>query len=451
MLKRIKNITVRRAILMRVLILLMISAVLIGSTGFRILDVVRGPSDPAIERIPPEELREGEYIQISDYVIVAQSEEDGVNISDRCKWYLVVVNCDRSQFYMNIRVRPSGYDRFDELMREQTDFLSTGKGKAPECFAVSGVLRAAPPAVRPMLDTQPRSSVSFEGADLFIDDGILGFVPEGWVVALSAAGAAALLAALVVLVKALSGGYLLRLIGYADKNLDGFVGRMEKDYIGADCYQKTFVGDQWLIYFPKMRVSPKIISLSEIVWAYVSMVVSRRTEKVYLALHTKKRRVAELAFGSQSEAKQALERLFNGHPDMVAGYSRDIKKLYRKNKEGFAELAAQQHAQEAASDEEIPVEEAAVGDSALESVLEPVADAIESADDVAEQATPELSEPVAEKEAEQTAAEIDETSAREEQTAAAQEKDDASSLDREIRQLEYEFSTLSGEYTELDG
>lgn len=122
---------------------------------------------------------------------------------------------------------------------------------------------------------------------------------------------------------------------------------IELDYYNAVTIDSVKFGQQYTIYFKGFR--PKIIKNKDILWAYLKKITHRtygiktNVEKL-LILHTYKKDTYTIKMSSEDNVYAALELYSLHNPHIVLGYTKEIKRVYKKDLDTLLDMGRKQAA-----------------------------------------------------------------------------------------------------------
>jgi hypothetical protein len=159
---------------------------------------------------------------------------------------------------------------------------------------------------------------------------------------------AVLLYAIIILIKGLSGLYLSPIKKYVKQNESSLsTERLEADYMDAIVIGSVRIGKMWTFFFIGKKAH--LLKNDELVWAYLEQVTHRVNGiksgvTKSLVLYTKKKKKYALIMKNADVVNTALDALSQVQPNMVIGYSDELKKCFNKDFETFMKIPAMREA-----------------------------------------------------------------------------------------------------------
>lgn len=335
------------------IVCVVIAIVLMAVTKFAVLDVITGAKKLDLTADPAAQ--EGRYVSMDAQFVLTDFVEHTTttkrkyssSTSTRTDGYSYlafepVVNYEEDTsvwYFYGIYMDKSDEDMMYQLAEQTWAYLEDESQSTPppEPVTIKGTWKAMESGVeRYCRDTLEEIGITEDEYNVVrfytLDGAKLGGVDKTVFWVLMAIAGASLLFGLWNVIGIFGTGYLSEINAYLRKNSSISLMEIENDFknatpIGSD----VWIGPKWTIYMA--GATARLINNRELVWGYY-FYRSGRHSVSELRLFDKNKKTHFISM-SEKLATQALDVYRKGQPQIIAGYSKELEKMYNKNFDEF--------------------------------------------------------------------------------------------------------------------
>jgi hypothetical protein len=355
MLNELKKLSNKRAIGRVVLVTAALVMVLIFFIG----DFIRGIKGPKdLYSLSPDEIPgayvTGEVNAMIDVFAEYYTYNDDGSTNSTELYYIIPVG---EEEYAALEIKPEDFDLAEQIYDDTYDYLSGNIDELSASIKITGTFQDMEPELKQYFtETIADSYYFYDFTDEDIDKLIYPYVLKNDMIGenepvtlyiIMALAAVLFIYIIIVLIKMLTGAYLSSIRKYIANN-DASISqeRIEADYDRAVKVESLRIGETWTYYLDGIK--PMIIKNSDIVWAYQEIVTHKRngikvgTTKSVI-LYTRNKNKITLTMKKIDNIELTLETYARQHSHIVMGYSETLKATFKKDFEGFLNLANRQN------------------------------------------------------------------------------------------------------------
>lgn len=357
MLQELKKRSLKKSLLSTIIVLAIgVALALMSFDG--IFDLIKGPK--TLDDIPASDIK-SQYVESDVYVVmdcfaeyVTKNTKTNVETTD---WLYYVIPVGEEE-YMAVRVKPKVGRVLDDICDDTWSYLGGELTELTNYETVTG-------KIRKMKDKELDhyydwfTEAGFSQAEIdqyalpyVIQDGMVGGavfsagVPSSQIF-FAAAAMFFLIWAILRIVKAMTGGYQGQIKKFIKNHPETGEAQISADYASARNVNGMRIGKLYTIY----NDGPKtmILKNTDIAWAYLQRTTHKRngvhTGTTYaVILKTMNKKTYTVGLNNEDSVMQVLDEYSVVAPNVVLGYSDDLKKAYNKDINEFVRMGQQMRA-----------------------------------------------------------------------------------------------------------
>lgn len=332
----------------RLLICLLIVGVVAIVTGKSVTKLIEKPQkldDLAIEQLSGAYVNGDINAIIGNFAEYYEENEDGSEKNVTDNYYVIPVG---EEEFIGLQVAKQDFDGADQIYNETMDYLMGDKSELTTSMNVTGTINDMEGEVYDYYVDwfescgYTQEEINKLALPYILQIGYVGDLDSFTTYGLLIVGVVSLLLALIIIIQAITGAYLSRIKKYIKQNETSIdMERIEVDYEGAEELGSVRIGKLFTYYFQGNKAW--LLKNADIVWAYLYNV----THKTYgikvgvtrtLIVYTKDKKKHSIQVKKSDDITAILNKLPEVNPQMVAGYSDELMKLFKKDFDAFSNL-----------------------------------------------------------------------------------------------------------------
>ncbi|ROR30428.1 hypothetical protein EDD66_10279 [Mobilisporobacter senegalensis] len=341
----------------KILLYLGICIVLIGIFHRCFLNLMEGPRDfntLSIEELPNSYIK-GEFYFLIDNFAQYYIENESGKESVTENYYIIPVG---EEEYMALEIDTGNAAESERICNETYEYIMGNTDTPPTGIKLKGTINKMPDEVYEyyedwfqtsgFLGEPTEEEINRVALPYIIQVDYIGFVDGYIVYGVLALIILGFIYSVIIAIKGLSGLYIAPIKKYVQRNESSVsLEQIEADFMNAASIGTVRIGQKWTYYFKGNKI--QIIKNDDIVWAYLQ----ETTQKVYgikagviriIVLYTNDRKKYTYTMRNVNDIYTILGEYSKNHPNILVGFSEDLKKLFKKDFEQFKRIAFENQA-----------------------------------------------------------------------------------------------------------
>jgi hypothetical protein len=347
-----------KSVIARLAVSIVIIFVLLIIFGTSFIKYFKGPTD--LYSLSMDELP-GSYVEgdinalidvFAEYYV--KNDNGAENTTDN--YYIVPIG---EQEYFALKVNESDFDIATQIYDETYEYLTGTRDELTTTMHIKGTFSKMSDEVYDYyMDWFQESGYVDESSYDNIENIALPYVLEvdyvggfnNWILYIAmAACVIILLYAIVIIIKGITGIYLLPVKKFIKNNENTIsTERIEADYQNGVSVQSVKVGESFTFYFKGSKAH--ILKNTDILWAYLEQTTHRvngiKTGVTKsLVICTREKKKHSILMKNASNVNSVLAVFSKNNPHIILGFSEELKKCYQKDFDSFINLCYRQEAE----------------------------------------------------------------------------------------------------------
>lgn len=341
MLEELKKQSLKR-VLPGVIVLALLAAVCLALGGAGVVNMVKGPD--WLYDYYGEDL-EGRYVEADVYVVYdwyaeTTSRREGSTVeTTKSRDFIVDAN---DMEYIALEVPAKDLDRVEQQMYDSWDYMDGELEDLTSYYHIEGTVERMDSETLRLYTkylTDGEGSLDEAFLPYIIKQGKVGSADKTFCVFMSVIGLLLLVWTVVMLVKALTGGYQKNIKKHA--LAQGDLPLLEEFYIATEPVNGVRSDGRWVLF--NLGAKTVLLEAADLLWAYVNRTTHRtngiKTGTTWaVQLRTKDRKTYALSAKNEEQARETLQLLASSIPHLVTGYSDALNRLFNQDPARFATI-----------------------------------------------------------------------------------------------------------------
>lgn len=325
--------------------------VFLGITSASILKLIEGPKDLdslSIDELPGSYVKGDINIIIDDFAGYYVENDNGTEeITDN--FYIVPIG---EEEYIALKVSKEDFDIANQICDETYEYMLGNRDDLSTTMTVTATINKLKDdayeyyvdwfKTSGYLENPTMEEIERIALPYMIQVDYVGKIENTALYILFAAIGVAILCAIIITIKTLTGAYVAPIKKYIKRNEDHLNSeRIEVDFQNASHIENIYIGQSWTFHLISGKA--RIVENKDIIWAYLEEVTHRvygiksRVSKS-LVMYTKDKGKHTVFMKSKDGVNSALSIFSQTQPHVVIGYSDELKKCFMKDFETFIRI-----------------------------------------------------------------------------------------------------------------